>query len=136
MKFPYPPTEVVCLNPAGELNSDGFLPTCSSKIFADDVSELRRKYEIPKSVEILVPAMEHAYYNPPVGYICVHEAALQCGWKLPIIRGFKNIFTQLGIGLSKVIPNSLGNLVCFSVMCKKLGVEVNYENFHHLFRCV
>lgn len=40
------------------------------------------------------------------------------------------------LGPSQVIPNSLGNLVCFRVMCKKLGIDCSFENFHHLFRFV
>lgn len=134
MKFPWPAPTVICLKPEGELNLDGLLPTCPSKIKASEILELRRKWDIPDSMEIMIPGPEHAFYNPPVGYMCVHEAALMCGWKLPLIQEFKDILNYIRIGPSQVIPNSLGNLICFAMICKKKGVDINFENFSQLFR--
>lgn len=105
IKFPRLSSVVVCMNPYGELNIDGLLPTCGSKLVATNIRELRRKWEIPESVEIMISAPEHAFYNPPVGYICVHEVVVQCGWRLPISPELKDILNYIGIGPSQVIPN-------------------------------
>lgn len=41
VKYPRPETAVVCLDPHGELNKDGRLPTCGSKITVTEIPELR-----------------------------------------------------------------------------------------------
>lgn len=65
--------------------------------------------------------------------MCVHEAAMMCGCRLPIIQEFKDILNYIDIGPSQVIPNSLGNLICFAMICRKKGVDINFENFRQLF---
>ena len=81
----------------------------------------------------MIPDPGHAFYNPPAGYMCVHEVAFSCGWKIPIATELKNILNHIGIGPSQVIPKSLGNLICFVIFCKKKGQTVNFENFRQLF---
>ena len=126
IKFPRPASAVVIADEYGELNADGLLPTCPSKVKPEDIPEWRRKWEIPESVEIMVPEPGHAFYNPPDGYMCVHEVAFACGWKIPIAPELKHILNHIGIGPSQVIPKSLGNLICFAVFCKKEGAACEF----------
>lgn len=133
LKFPRPPSTVVIADPVGELNADDLLPTCPSRVRAEDIPEWRRKWEIPDSVEIMIPDPGHAFYNPPAGYMCMHEVTFACGWKIPIAPELKGILNRIGVGPSQVIPKSLGNLICFAVFCKKKGQAINFENFRQLF---
>ena len=66
-------------NLLGEQNWDNHLPTCPSAVTLADISSWRHRYEILESVEIMVPSTDNDLYNPPDGYMCVFEAALENG---------------------------------------------------------
>ena len=39
----------------------------------------------------------------------------------------------MGLSPHQIIPNSLGNLMCFGVMCKYKDIPVTFDNFRKLF---
>lgn len=73
-----------------------------------------------------------ATFNP-TGYMCVHEAALHCGWHLPVVSELLGVSNEIGLSPHQVIPNSLENLICFRVLCKYKDIPITFDNFRKLF---
>ena len=82
---------------------------------------------------MLVPDESHAAYNQPPGYMCVYEISLHCGWRLPVAKSFLDILDYLELAPNQIILNSLGNLMCFVVVCKRLDIPLSPETFKKVF---
>ena len=60
------------------------IPVEASKVKTGEVAELRRRFEIPDDIEILVPRPHERFHAPPEGCLGVHVAALEHGFRAPI----------------------------------------------------
>ena len=106
------------LNPKGELNVRGNLPTDSSTVTEEEIPEIRRKYFIPSDYEVRAPADGETIFNPPVGFTTVFLAALDVGWKVPVPRCLCDVLRSIDLCPIQVLPYSLGMLVAAAVMLK------------------
>lgn len=133
-KFPRPRVPIMILDPEAELNEDNALSDRPTTVTMREAKLWRQAYELGDGVKIKIPGPENVFYNPPPGYISVHEAHLHAGWKLPMADSVAAILRGLRMPPCQLAPNALGFIICFGVYCKLKRIPFTLENMLKVFR--
>ncbi|XBH97843.1 hypothetical protein VPH35_127455 [Triticum aestivum] len=116
----------------GPDDAQGFV----SDLRAKDVDELRARHGVPNEYTALLAGDLRANSPPPEGFICVYEAALEGGMRIPLDRFFWQVLSHFRIAPSQLTPNCWRMMAGFSVLCHEARAEPSLAVFLHFFSIV
>ncbi|KAK1399424.1 hypothetical protein POM88_009287 [Heracleum sosnowskyi] len=115
-----------------------------TRLSEERVAKFPKEFEIPTGAwhTYLPGAADRIWHNPPVpkGYgnvaTGISEAALKCGFRVPMLPLVKQLFAQMGIALGQMDPNGFLHMNGFQCRCLVANVDPTPALFwhHHDFR--
>lgn len=105
-----------------------------SEVRVGELEVLRVAYSIPQDVEIRVPGLEWRASRPPVGWRCIFEDQLKCGFQLPVPSFVCDVLRYFGVPISQVLPNAVRILIQFALSCGKQNVKPTVSLFRYFFQ--
>ena len=120
-------------NPNYEMDPLDEIPTIPSSVKEDEIPNILHRFEIPSDIDIIIPHPWQTMYNCPDGCICIHLAAFECGFRVPILEEIRAILVRLDMSPTQLLPNALGLLSVFFVIMKMEGEPCTPDNFLRAF---
>lgn len=104
-----------------------------STVFPRELEGMRKLYEIPSYIDILLPEPFQRIYAPPRGYLGINTHCLENGFRVPMHRDIQNLLLQIGISPAQLLPNGMGLLVSLFLYLQSKGIRLTLKNFFATF---
>lgn len=99
-----------------------------------ELDNLREKYGIPQTVELVIPSSDWKACSPPIGYGVVYRGQLEAGFRLPAHRFWAQLVGYYHLSLAQLTPSAIFCVVHFLVGCAKGGVNPTIDLFRYYFQ--
>ena len=104
--------------------SGGFLKVNPGSCFQEfDMLKLRYMYQIPAAVEIRAPGSHERVDWDIQGWWSFYEFAFEAGFRFPVPRLMREVFSHFQIAPSQLMPNSWRVLMTLECISMRHGIE-------------
>ncbi|GMN74639.1 hypothetical protein TIFTF001_053189, partial [Ficus carica] len=96
---------------------------------------LRREFNIPENVDLLVPGVDDLPSRPPSGYIALSAEYFRAGLRLPFHPFLRQALTRLNVAPAQLNANTYRALIsCYALWAAKFDRKMPFTAFHNLYR--
>jgi hypothetical protein len=116
-----------------ERNVNRDIPNVATSLSGEELLGLRKTYDVPDYIELILPAPTDRMYNPPMGSICVTTDALAHGLRFPIPCHIVDFLRGLELNITQINANGMGHLIAWAVFMRRLRVPLTLENLAYMY---
>ncbi|GMN67781.1 hypothetical protein TIFTF001_036833 [Ficus carica] len=96
---------------------------------------LRREFNIPENVDLLVPGADDLPSRPPSGYIALSAEYFRAGLRLPFHAFLRQALTRLNVAPAQLNANAYRALIsCYALWAAKFARKMPFTAFQNLYR--
>lgn len=96
---------------------------------------LRREFNIPENVDLLVPGVDDLPSRPPSGYIALSAEYFRAGLRLPFHPFLRQALTRLNVAPAQLNANAYRVLIsCYALWAAKFARKMPFTAFQNLYR--
>ena len=90
-----------------------------------------QSWGISADFDISAGDLDYRLYKLQRGKLCINMFHLYYGLRLPLCEEINGILSGLGVCVAQLLPNSVGVLVGFVILCVLYKVRCNLAGFLH-----
>ena len=96
---------------------------------------LRREFNIPGNVDLMVPGVDDLPSRPPSGYIALSAEYFRAGLRLPFHPFLRRALTRLNVAPAQLNANAYRVLIsCYVLWAAKFSRRMPFSAFQNLYR--